>query len=104
MLESLGIKTSTAVAGFLGGVAAMSYLKPSSVWQGFAIVVCGLAGAIYWTPVASHYLGLHDSLEHAAAFTLGVVSMALVAAILTVADQIKKDPFGFFRQIRGHSK
>lgn len=104
MFEHLGIKSGTAIAGFFGGVAALSYLKPTSVWQGVAIVLCGLAGAIYWTPVATHYLNLHESLEHAAAFTLGVISMAIVSGLLTMTDQIKRDPFGFFRRFKGGEK
>jgi hypothetical protein len=101
MFEHMGIKTSVAVAGFCGGIAALSYLRPASVWHGVGVVTCGLAGAIYWTPVAMHYIELPDSLEHAAAFTLGVTSMVVVSTILSLAEQIKTDPLGVLRKIRG---
>jgi hypothetical protein len=92
MLEPFGIKASTAIAGFFGSVAALSYLRPTDVWNALAIIACGLFGAMYWTPVASHYLGLHESLEHPAAFTIGVVSMTLVSALLSFAEYLRANP------------
>lgn len=101
MLEHLGIKSSTAVAGFFGGVAALSYLQPSSVWHALSVLVCGLAGAVYWTPVAVHYFALEGGLEHAAAFTIGLASMGIIGAVLGLVEKAKNNPMGLLDAWRG---
>lgn len=104
MFEHIGIKSGTAIAGFFGGVAALSYLKPSSLWQAVSVLACGVGGAIYWTPVTVHYLGLSGDLEYGAAFTLGLISMAMVGAIMSLIDAIKADPWALIDRLRGGGK
>lgn len=84
-----GIKYATLVASFLGSAISLSYAKELTRAQAAASFGTGVAVAVYAAPVALHYLALEASFERAVAFALGLVSMRLIPALLSLVDKVK---------------
>jgi hypothetical protein len=78
---ALGVKLSTIVAGFAGGIVSLAFLKNLTRLQAVIAVVTGSLCAAYLTPVATLKLGVSADLQNAAAFVIGLCSMNIVPAI-----------------------
>jgi hypothetical protein len=78
---ALGVKLSTTVAGFAGGIVSLAFLKNLTRLQAVVAVVTGSLCAAYLTPVAVLKLGVSPDLQNAAAFVIGLCSMNIVPAI-----------------------
>lgn len=51
-----GLKLSTLVAGFAGGVVSLAFIKGLNRWQAASAVVVGVATAYYGTPAMALWL------------------------------------------------
>lgn len=87
-----GVKVGIAVAGFAGGVASLSYLKPLSKTLAFASVITGALFATYVTPLFTDWFKLGPAAEHGSAFLLGLTAMNLIPLALGVSAYLRDHP------------
>jgi hypothetical protein len=93
----LGIKIGVAVAGFLGGVVCLSWLRGLSHPQAAMAVMTGAITASYVTPAAMAYLHWTPPLENFAAFVIGLTAMNIIPGVLRLSEMFKRDPARFLR-------
>lgn len=92
-LAAMGIKLSTAVAGFAGGVVSLAFVQKLNRWQAICAVVVGCFTANYLNPVVDAKLGIASSdFVGCTAFVIGLCGMNIVplikAAFIKFAQQI----------------
>lgn len=104
MIEIPGLKAGTLLAGFLGAMVSLRFLKELTVIQALLAVVTGAVVAGYTAPIAKIYLTLNEPMEHGLGFLLGLTSMNLVPGVVRLTDKFKEDPFWFIDKLRGTSK
>lgn len=82
-LGLLGIKPAQMVAGLIGGVISLAFVRDLSRWQMGLAVLAGGGCASYLTPVLAAYLHWGDNLQaqNGLAFVLGLCGMNIVPAI-----------------------
>lgn len=85
---ALGIKLSTIVAGFAGGVVSLAVLHPVTLKQATLAVVVGCLTATWLTPIAVYKFGLSAQMEGGTAFVIGLCAMAIIPAIYKAAGTI----------------
>ena len=82
VLSKLGsAKVALAIAGFMGAMLSLGWIKDLSRPQMFVAVVTGFACSWYCTPLAMHYLSLppeQSDLRYGIAFLLGLFAMHLI--------------------------
>ncbi len=90
----LGIKLTTVIAGFLGGLAR-ALIMPGVTWSKalFSCVV-GAITAGYLTPFALHWFSYSDvsGAEGAIGYLIGLTAMLIVEGVLNAAKKWKDDP------------
>lgn len=91
----LGIKAATAVAGFLGGVICLSWLRELTRTQAAMAVITGSVTASYGTPALMWYLNWPLPLENAAAFFMGLTAMNIIPGLIRLSELFKRDPAGW---------
>lgn len=75
---AIGIKLSTIVAGFAGGIVSLAFLQGLSRKQAVLAVLVGCLTAVYLTPVAVYEMNLGPQFENGTAFLLGLSAMNLI--------------------------
>lgn len=97
----LGVKALTALAGVVGGVVSLQYVKDLTVWRRVWAVIGGGAMAAYGAPIALAYMGAPAQLESGAGFFIGLFGMSAAGAIFRIIDRVRDDPLAFWRAFRG---
>lgn len=98
-----GIKLSVIVAGFLGGIISLSYVRQLSCTQMATAVCTGTVTTHYLTPLALHYSGVAIDLESGIAFLIGIMAMNIIPGFLRLSDIFKSDPRSFIPGKKGNS-
>lgn len=99
----LGVKYAALVAGFIGGVISLAFLRELDRMQMALAVLAGTACAGYLTPVAipmiARAVGIEssESLENVAAFLLGLTAMNIIPGVLRLSEIFRRDPAGAVR-------
>lgn len=99
----LGVKYSALVAGFVGGVISLAFLRELDRTQMALAVLAGTACAGYLTPVAiplvARAVGIEPApaLENVAAFLLGLTAMNIVPGLMRLSEIFRRDPAGTVR-------
>jgi len=94
----LGVKYSALVAGFIGGVISLGFLRELDKLQMALAVLAGTACAGYLTPIAIPMLaraaGVEPSMEmeNVAAFFLGLTAMNIIPGLIHLSDFFRRDP------------
>jgi peptidoglycan/LPS O-acetylase OafA/YrhL len=90
--EQIGVTTPHIVAGFMGGVLSLAFVKQLSVKQVFLSVFAGAVTAAYMTPVVMGWLGweLKPHLSNATAFMTGFLAMNILAMLLVMGSRLKE--------------
>jgi len=78
---TLGIKLSTTIAGFAGGVVSLAFIQNLNRTQAIGAVVVGTLTAAYLTPAALEHFNLGPELNNGAAFVIGLCAMSIIPAI-----------------------
>lgn len=104
MLEIPGVKLGLTVAGFAGGVASLSYLRPLSKLQATISVLTGALFATYVTPVVTQQFGLQQPAEHGAAFVLGLCSMNIIPGVLKASEYLRDHAGDLVERVIGKRK
>ena len=91
----VGIKLSSVLAGFAGGVVRALMLPRITPWQAFSSCIVGALTAGYLTPVAMHYLpfaGTTGGGEGAVGYAIGLTSMLICEGIIVAVRRWRSDP------------
>ncbi|HEV2540212.1 MAG TPA: peptidase M48, Ste24p [Frateuria sp.] len=79
--SALGIKLSSTIAGFAGGVVSLAFVQGLSRMQAIMAVVVGSLTAAYLTPAVVAKLSISPELQSGAAFVIGLCAMSIIPAI-----------------------
>ncbi len=89
--ELLGLKMATLVAGLVGSIASLAYMRDLTPAKAGLAVLVGTGCAAYVTPLVMGWMNLTGSSgENAAAFIVGVVGMNLVGALYKGGERIRE--------------
>ncbi len=89
--ELLGLKAGVLVAGFVGAIASLAYMRDLTPGKALFAIIVGTGCAAYVTPLVMGWLNLDNATngENAAAFIVGVVGMNLVGAFYRGGEQLR---------------
>lgn len=87
VLEAIGLKWLTLIAGFLGAVISLKFIEGLSVRQRASTVIAGALVAAYCTPLTVEVLGLSAKLEAPVAFLGGLFGMSIAGAAITAIPE-----------------
>lgn len=90
--EALGIKYATLLAGFVGAVVSLSFVKRLSRGAMVTAVAIGTVTAGYLTPMFLTYFRLPQEVMAGAAFLTGLTAMNVIPGILRITTWFKNDP------------
>lgn len=80
--SAIGIKLSSTIAGFAGGIVSLAFIKGLTRFQAVMAVVVGALTANYLTPFAVYKLGVvQPQFQSGMAFVLGLCAMNIIPAI-----------------------
>lgn len=96
-----GLKFSVILAGFLGGVLSLSFVRELSKSQMVIAVCTGTVTTHYLTPLALHYTGLTLDLESGVAFLIGIMAMNIIPGFIRLSELFKADPRQFIPGQKG---
>lgn len=91
-LTSLGLELKVLVAGFLGGLANVFFMKKVAAWQAVGSVFIGTVTAGYLTPIAIRVFGF--DLGGGASFVIGLCAMAICQGLFSIANRWSGDNNG----------
>lgn len=72
-----GLKVTSAVAGFAGGLISLAHEKTLTKGQKIVVLLVAATCAGYLTPLAGHYLALSEQLLSGLGFLIGLMAMKL---------------------------
>jgi hypothetical protein len=84
---AIGVKLSSTIAGFAGGVVSLAFVQGLTRTQAVMAVVVGSLSAAYLTPLATEYLHISPELQNGAAFVIGLCAMSIIPAIKRMVAQ-----------------
>jgi hypothetical protein len=90
----LGLKASYILAGFIGGVVSLSFIKELTTFQAILAVLAGAAGANYLTPTALHLLPWIEE-PLAASFFIGLTAMNVIPGVVNLSKRFRNNPQDF---------
>jgi hypothetical protein len=96
-----GIKPSVIVAGFLGGVIAMTFVRALTRTQMVVAVMTGTVTTHYLTPMAVYYTGLNTEREDGIAFLIGIMAMNIIPGMLKLSEIFSNDPRSLIPSLKG---
>lgn len=101
--EVLGLKFPTLIAGVIGGIISLSFIRNLSLFKGFTALLAGSFCAGYWTAPLAAYIGVSPDSDNAIAFFIGVVGMNLIAGIYKLFEAFSEKPLQTIKEWRGKS-
>lgn len=96
----LGIKLSAVLAGLIGGIVSLSFIRNLTPLKAFLATLTGAASAAYMTPLIVNGLELGADFEHAIAFLTGLLGMNVLAGIFKVSERFQEKPLETLRDIK----
>lgn len=72
-----GLKLTSAIAGFAGGLISLAHEKTLTKWQRIVVLLVAATCAGYLTPLAGHYLELSEQMLSGLSFLIGLMAMKL---------------------------
>ncbi|PMQ04178.1 hypothetical protein DyAD56_15935 [Dyella sp. AD56] len=91
---TLGIKLSTTIAGFAGGVVSLAFIQNLNRTQAIGAVVVGTLTAAYLTPAILEHFNLGPELNNGAAFVIGLCAMSIIPAIKKAVSRRADEQLG----------
>lgn len=93
-----GLSVAAALAGALGAVATLQYMKDLTLAGRFLAVVSGAATAAYIAPAIGHWYGWGEHIQNAIAFGLGIAAMNIIPGVVKLSEKFMSDPMRFLRR------
>lgn len=98
----LGVKLTSTLAGFAGGVVSLAFIQRLTRWQAICAVVVGALTASYFTPVVAVKIGLQQpEFVNCAAFVIGLCAMNIVPAVKAVVMKFTSQAESRFQPTQG---
>ena len=89
--EVLGLKAGILLAGFIGAIASLAYMRDLTPARAGLALIIGTGCAAYVTPLMMGWMHLSGpNGENAAAFIVGVVGMNLVGALSKGGERLRE--------------
>lgn len=101
LYDALGIKADATIAGLIGGVISLSFLRDLTPFKAFLAILTGSACAAYLTPLVVVYFRLGESGEHAAAFLTGLLGMNILAGLFKLSERFRNEPIKTIKNLKG---
>lgn len=98
---ALTLKYSTAIAGFLGGVVSLSYVRSLTRWQAMSAIGTGAICAQYLTPIAIHLWTIPLVVHGGVAFLIGLTAINIVPALLKASSLVQDDLTALLKRLLG---
>lgn len=98
LFNLLGVEISALVAGLVGSVAALSIMPPRTFGVAIATLIGGVGCAAYVTPFSIEFANwyfqseLSRNVENGVAFLWGGIGMNVVAGLIGLSQQWRKNP------------
>lgn len=96
----LGLKFSSLIAGFCGGVVSLSYMQSLGTYQRVVAVLTGAASANYGLPVVNHFFDVPGDLQYGVAFVIGLTSMNIIPGIIKLSETLRDDPLSILSRFK----
>lgn len=104
ILESLGVKAPSLVAGLAGGAASLTFQKNIGWLRALVLIITGAVCAGYLTPLAVDYVAADQRLEGAYAFLIGLLSMHIIGGLISLGERFQDNPGAFLKIFRNSDK
>lgn len=86
----VGVKCSTAIAGFFGSVVALTFAKELTLLRLVLAVFTGSLTAHYSTAPLTYYLKVPVEFNDSLAFGVGLLAMSLIPLLFSIVEELKK--------------
>jgi hypothetical protein len=86
----VGVKYSTAIAGFFGSVVALTFAKELTLLRLILAIITGSLTAHYSTSPLAYYLKVPIEFNDSLAFGVGLLAMSLIPLIFSILEELKK--------------
>ena len=80
------------MGGLVGGIISLTFEEKLSFGRAVALIFTGGVTAGYGFKIAEHYFQLNHELTGVFGFTVGLISMRLLKAIMNVATIVSSNP------------
>lgn len=91
-------EVGTVLAGIAGSFISLRFLGPMPWWERLIVVVCGGVVTHYFTPLATHFLGL-EKYPAEVGFVVGVFGMSFIYAGLALLSAFRANPLDWLRVV-----
>lgn len=83
-------KYGAVIAGFVGAILSLSFLKGLTRKEAVVAVLTGFASSVFTTPFVVAYFGLPSDVEsrYGVAFLIGLLAMNLIPAVKAALERI----------------
>ncbi|WP_150526835.1 peptidase M48 [Roseibium sediminis] len=98
--QHFGVKLSAVVAGLVGAVVSLGYMRELTPGRAFLYILTGTACAAYGTPLVVKWLAVSGATENGVAFLTGVVGMNILAGVFKVSERFKREPVKTFHALK----
>lgn len=90
------IKIPHIVAGFLGAIISVSFIKEKNLQNTLVILFVGVVSAYFATPAIVTYIPKLDG--DFTGFIVGFVAMPIMAGIMKIAEKFRESPDIFIKR------
>lgn len=87
----LGVKYSATIAGFMGSIVALTFIKELTFVQLILAIITGCSTSTYVTPLVMYYFKIPVSINDGIAFLIGILAMNLIPALIALIDGVRKN-------------
>ncbi|EFO33595.1 peptidase M48, Ste24p [Roseibium sp. TrichSKD4] len=99
--QHLGAKVSVMIAGLIGSIVSLTFMRDLTAGRAFLYIVTGTACAIYGTPIVVKWMGITEPIENGAAFLTGLVGMNVLAGLFKISERFRHEPIKTLHSIKG---
>lgn len=98
-LSAILAKYAFLIAGFIGALLSLSFVRTLEVHHIYAALVTGSACAHYGTPLVGYLLGMPAGVLPGVGFLIGVMGMNLIPALLKLSAEVAQSPLQFLKSL-----
>ncbi|EFO31548.1 peptidase M48, Ste24p [Roseibium sp. TrichSKD4] len=98
--QHFGVKISALVAGLVGAVVSLTFMRDLSPARALLYIITGTACAAYGTPLVVKWLSLTGPTENGIAFITGMVGMNILAGVFKISERFKREPVKTYHAIK----
>lgn len=89
-LQAAGIKKAALIGGLFGALISLKFAGDLTPGGRAVMFLCGLGIASFLAPLAAHVFAIGEEFTGGVAFVLGLLGMAIMAAVIGVLPEVLK--------------